>query len=249
MSNPLLKHKSSDILTLLNVKDNSKIILPKGLYLSKLCFENGTGMGDIFLLNLVRTFLNKNYLSYGDLIYQNSSQTLYKLLGKQFQYCIHNGSKLIGFIGRTHIPIQIFQRTYKGVEMGYLSIDSKFRNKHLGHTLIRAAVKEEMKVNEIGLYLANPKLISKYASDVLCSFEIHMRYFNAKKYRRLGFLKNQILYENIVDLQNIQFPYQIRVLKREEIQKYYNDYMKYLKKTYDVFYNYDYELFQDFFCK
>ncbi len=73
-----------------------------------------------------------------------------------------------------------------------------------------------------------------------------MRYFNAEKYRKLGFLKDKIVHENITDL-NKKFPFQIRALRPNEIKKYHSDYMQYLRKKYDVYYDYDFQTFSRFF--
>ena len=125
--------------------------------------------------------------------------------------------------------INISQKKYNGVEIGFLSIDPKYRNKNLAHTLIRKVTKEEVDTrNPIAIFVANPKLVSRHFSEVLCSFKIYMRYFNAGKYRKLGFLKDKIVHENITDL-NKKFPFQIRQLRPNEIEKYYSDYMQYLR--------------------
>lgn len=233
--------------TILNVADKNPIFLPKGLFMSTLSLRNIFNKPNEFDIQLLKNFLNRNYLTYGHLIYQNSPVTLYKLLGKTTQFCIHDGKEMLGFIGRTHVSINILQQTYNGVEIGFLSIDPKYRNKKLAHTLIRKVTKEEVDTrNPVAIFVANPKLVSKHFSEVLCSFKIYMRYFNAEKYRKLGFLKDKIVHENITDL-NKKFPFQIRELRPNEIEKYHSDYMQYLRKKYDVYYEYDFQTFQDFF--
>ena len=239
---------SSEVVSILRIFDNNPVFLPSGLSLSKFYLQNNEGSSNQFLLTILRNFLNKYYLSHGNLIYQNTAQTLFQLLSKQSQFCIHNGSQIIGFIGRTHIVIQIYQRKYNAVKIGFLAINTKLRNKKLAHALIRSVTKDEIKgKNDIAIFLADPRLISKHFSDVLGSFFIFTRYFNINKYRKLGFFKEQILHENVTDLQNIKFPFKIREIKNTEIQKYYQDYMKYLHDNYDVYYSYDFELFKDFF--
>lgn len=234
--------------SILNVADKNPIFLPKGLFMSTLSLKNVFNKPNEFYIQLLKNFLNRNYLTYGHLIYQNSPVTLYKLLGKTTQFCIHDGKEMLGFIGRTHVSINILQQTYNGVEIGFLSIDPKYRNKKLAHTLIRKVTKEEVNTrNPIAIFVANPKLVSKHFSEVLCSFKIYMRYFNAEKYRKLGFLKNKILHENKSDLINKKFPFQIREIRPNEIKKYHSDYMQYLRKKYDVYYDYDFQTFQDFF--
>lgn len=233
--------------SILNVADKNPIFLPNGLFMSTLSLKNIFNQPNEFDIQLLKNFLNKNYLTYGHLIYQNSPVTLYNLLGKTTQFCIHDGKEIIGFIGRTQVSINISQKKYNGVEIGFLSIDPKYRNKKLAHTLIRKVTKEEVDTrNPIAIFVANPKLVSKHFSEVLCSFKIYIRYFNAGKYRKLGFLKDKIVHENITDL-NKKFPFQIRELRPNEIKKYHSDYMQYLRKKYDVYYDYDFQTFQDFF--
>lgn len=224
------------------------IPLPENFVISKISLRHSDNKPNKKNIKEVSEFLNKYYLSYGKLIYQNTQNTLYKVLGNTSQFCIYNEKNLVGFIGRTHLSINIMQNKYNAVEIGFLSVHPDYRNQKIAHKLIYNVTRDEIQTrNPIAIFLANHKLVSKHFSEILCKFNVYMRYFNGDKYRSLGFLKNKVLYENIVDLQDNEFPFLFRQLKSNEIEQYYSDYMKYLKKKYDVYYDYDFQLFQDFF--
>ena len=225
-----------------------KNILNSGLYISEIDLKNT--QSEKFNIHDIKNFLNKYYLNHEGYIYQHTSFTLYKLLRNISQFCIHDDSNILGFISRIHIPLQIYKKKYYAVEIGHLAIKPIYRKQQFAHFLINQITESELKLgkNQIAIFIAPVELAYKHTSDILCQSSIYLRYFKKENFTKSKLLKNRLLHLDTSDLNEKHLQYSFRLLQDTELKDYYEHFMKYNRTTYDIYYDYDYEKFQDFFC-
>jgi hypothetical protein len=194
----------------------------------------------------LRRFLNKNYLSGGSYLCDNSidmlRNSLYKRQQLSLRYVIDN--RIVGFIGRIPYKLKIYDKLVDSVEISYFSLHKKTRYNNFAPLLIREVTRMTLKEtnNSAAAIFVTSFEIPKY--NKLLNFNTYFRPLNYKKLTDINILPFIYRYD---DISKYEFDFDTSLLKEEDIEECCNLYRKYQEEKYDIYYSFDYDAFKLFF--
>jgi len=194
----------------------------------------------------LRRFINKNYLSGGKYLCNNSINMLQKSLSERKQLALRysENKNIVGFIGRIPFKVQIYDKLVDSVEISYFSLHKHVRDNNFAPLLIREVTRitlEETQNRGLAIFVTSFE-IPKY--NKLLNFNTYFRPLNYKLLNNLNILPLTYRYD---DISEYKFNFKVFPLKEEEIKECCDLYSNYQKKNYDIYYSFNYDSFKLFF--
>ena len=248
LSNDELLVKINDEIT------NSKIQLDYSIL-------NIDDLSDEQLNNMIE-FINNNYI-----ISDNDEFRLIYTLDLLKFYCRDtiilefypkdsDSKRVVGYIMGKRVNISLYNKDFKCLDVNFLCVIPTLRNLGLSSYMINSLTKES--IDKYGIGSAHYTISSRINSPSFCKKQCYHRLINIEKLKDSNFFNSDIninIYKKVYNTfsYHIDFNNKYRVnmihneLDLELIEKLYNKYIDYAKKTYDIYDKITFDEFEDTF--